>query len=144
MATKKRVGKSRRQDVAPPLPNDSIFDDLVPEVVAVEPESVFEDAPMLAPAPPAEIIAVERDLTPDQRAEFTKLLDTKMTLEERADQLVELARFTDTKRAPVGLRAIMEINRLTGLSVDKPTEAPAMFALPPGTNVSVTVEKVEK
>ena len=129
------------------LPSE-VVEEIVADVPTPEPpaESLFDDAPPLVTlAPPiTEIIAVERDLTPDQRAIFTKLLDDKMTLEERADQLVLLAKMHGTKTAPVGLRAIMEINRLTGLSEDRATEAPAMFALPEGTAVSVKVERVEK
>jgi len=123
----------------------------VEAVVAVMPvpehESLFDDAPPLVTEVATlttEIIQVERDLTPDQRAEFTKMLDEKMPLEDRAEHLVKLAKMHGTKTAPVGLRAIMEINRLTGLSEDRATEAPAMFQLPENTSVSVKVERVEK
>jgi len=140
----KRVGKSRRNEVQPVIV-PVMFEDEAPvePVTASPPESLFDGEP----TPPTQIDIlppIERDLTPDQRREFTKLLDTKMGLEERADHLVRLAKMHGNKTAPVGLRAIMEINRLTGLSEDRATEAPAMFNLPEGTSVSVKVEKVEK
>jgi len=142
----KRLGKSRRED--PVLPSE-VIEENVAQSISNEPTtelSLFDDAPPLVTlAPPiTEIIDVEKDMTPDQRAIFTNLLDTKMTLEERADQLVLLAKMHGTKTAPVGLRAIMEINRLTGLSEDRATEAPAMFQLPENTTVSVKMERVEK
>src|SRR3990167_7326241 len=110
----KRLGKSRRED--PVLPSE-VIEENVAQSISNEPTtelSLFDDAPPLVTlAPPiTEIIDVEKDMTPDQRAIFTNLLDTKMTLEERADQLVLLAKMHGTKTAPVGLRAIMEINRL--------------------------------
>ena len=67
-----------------------------------------------------------------------------MSLEDRANQLVELAKLTDTKRAPVGLRAIQEINAITGVHDPKPQESPAMFVFPEDTKVNLHVEKVIK
>ena len=84
------------------------------------------------------------DLDEEQRAMFARLLRKKMSLEERAEQLISLAKLTDTKRAAVGLRAIQEINAITGIHDNKPQEAPPMFQLPEGTSVSVRVEKVVK
>lgn len=123
--------------------SDPLFDEAPPEV-AIEAETVFGSVEEVEPAPPRELVLADQDLTPDQRKMFQDLLNEKMSLEERADQLVALAHLRGSKTAAVGLRAIMEVNRITRVSGDGATEAPAMFALPPGTNVSVTVEKVEK
>lgn len=84
------------------------------------------------------------DLDEEQREMFAKLLRENFSLEERAKQLVELARLTDTKRAAVGLRAIQEINAITGVHDPKPQETAAMFNLPEGTSVNLHVEKVVK
>ena len=108
------------------------------------PETLFDELPPVAAQQITALPPIEAELTPDQRAEFIKLLDTKMGLEERADRLVLLAKLHGAKTAPVGLRAIMEINRLTRLSEDRATEAPSMFQLPEGTSVSVRIEKVDK
>jgi len=159
IVARKRVGKSRREtgevvlkpaemlpepEIEAEAPPESIFDDDLPASLPNMGPGLFEDAPPVAIAPPSAIIAVERDLTPDQRAEFEALLNEKMGLKERASQLVRLAHMRGSKTAAVGLRAIMEINRITRVSDERPNEAPAMFQLPPGTNVSVTVEKVDK
>lgn len=87
------------------------------------------------------IPAIDSDLEPDEKKEFIALLNRFMPLEQRALQLCKLARLIDTKRAPVGLRAIQEINAITGLKSDKPTENAPMFQLPPDTTVQVTVTK---
>lgn len=101
----------------------------------------------LTPAPPPEeahVQAITADVAEEERAQFAALLKQKMSLEDRANQLVELARLNDTKRAPVGLRAIQEINAITGVHDPKPTETPPMFVFPENTSVSVKVEKVIK
>ena len=87
---------------------------------------------------------IDSDLTPDEKKEFISLLNKFMPLDRRALQLVKLANYYDTKRAPVALRAIQEILELTGLRGDKATESMPMFQLPANTSVKVTVTKVEK
>lgn len=100
---------------------------------------VPEDAVRADGIPP-----IDSDLTPDEKKEFIALLDKFMPLDRRALQLVKLANYCDTKRAPVALRAIQEILELTGLRGDKATESMPMFQLPANTSVQVTVKKVEK
>jgi hypothetical protein len=109
--------------------DEALFDDLEVPTEAVRPDG---------------IPAIDSDLTPDEKQEFIALLNKFMPLDERALQLVKLARFSDTKRAPVGLRAIQEINTITGIRGERPTEAVPMFALPANTSVSVQVTKVIK
>lgn len=152
----KKKAKSRRETgeikpkkaLEPPIedlaqPIETIFDDGPVEIPTV-PQTLFDDEPPPVTLPPSQIIAVERDMTPDQRAQFESLLSEKMTLEERASQLVRLAHLKGSKTAAVGLRAIMEINRITRVSEPRPSEAPAMFQLPEGVSVSVNIEKVEQ
>ena len=57
---------------------------------------------------------------------------------------MKLAHHTDTKRAPVALRALQEINSLTGITRERPVDTMPMFQLPEGTAVSISVEKVVK
>jgi hypothetical protein len=83
-------------------------------------------------------------LDDEMRVKFAAILRQKMSLEERAEQLVELARLKDTKRAAVGLRAIQEINAITGVHDPKPQETPPMFVFPEDTQVAIHVEKVIK
>lgn len=111
--------------------------------------SIFDGIDDLAPEPeisplPTDIPPMDEGLTEDEKAEFVRLLKEYMPVDHRAKQLVKLANFTDQKRAGVALRAIEEINRLTGLSEDKTDTAPTMFALPQGTTVSVAITKVAK
>jgi hypothetical protein len=101
-------------------------------------ENVFEDDPPLPAV--VEESALTQGLTEAEKLAFAKLLKQKMTLEERADCLVELARKKCTKTAAVGLRAIQEINKITGISKDDREEQAAMFVLPPGTRIAVGVE----
>ena len=103
--------------------------------------SLFENPP---PMPVEDELRPDQNLLEAQKAEFKKLLDAKMTLQERADQLVKLAKFTDTKRAPVGLRAIQVINEITGVNDDLDHDAPSMFKLPDGVKVKIKVETAEK
>jgi hypothetical protein len=100
-------------------------------------ETVFDDD-LLLPAPIPESPLIQ-DLSEADKQEFARLLKEKMTLTERADMLVKLASFSDTKRAPVALRAIQEINAITGVKDDKPHEAVPLFQLPPGTAVAIKV-----
>ena len=117
-----------------------------PKRKAGRPKGSVKKPPPVVSLTPIEPDAIIAAVSPadEERAAFSALLKKKMSLEERADQLVELARLNDTKRAPVGLRAIQEINAITGVHDQKVEEAPAMFALPEGTKVSVHVEKVVK
>jgi hypothetical protein len=107
---------------------------------------LFDDIPeeAIVPLPDDGIPALDSDLTPDEKQEFIKLLNAELPLAERAKLLAVLARFKDQKRAAVGLRAIQEINSITGLSKERPTESAPMFVLPPDAKVSVTVTKVVK
>jgi len=110
---------------------ESIFEELgTPEGVAVRPDDG--------------IVPLDTGLTPDEKDEFKKLLDTAMPLAERAAKLVGLARLKGTKTAGVGLRALQEINALCGLNNEASMQAAPMFQLPPGTDVSVTITKVVK
>lgn len=89
-----------------------------------------------------EIPPVDEGLTPDEKKIFVDLIKKYSTPEARAAVLAKLATFTDTKRAPVALRAIQEINALTGVSGNTSVEAPPMFALPKDSKVSIHVTKV--
>jgi len=109
--------------------------------VVVEAE-VVDDIEVISPAPIEPVTA--SDLDAEQKAEFARLLQSKFSLKERADALVKLAQMTDTKRAHVGLRAIQEINVITGVRDDKATDAHSMFRLPDDTTVSIKIEKVVK
>ena len=121
-------------EVLPPAPaEDSLFEGL-----DLEPEQEI----MLRPndgIPP-----LDGDLAPTEKKLFIDLLNRHMSLEARARQLVKLAQYTDTKRAPVGLRALQEINAITGISGEQATETAPMFQLPPDTRIDVRVTKVVK
>ena len=109
--------------------------------VVVEAEVVDD----LVPQPPSPVQTLtDNDLDAEQKAEFARLLQSKFSLKDRADALVKLAQMTDTKRAPVGLRAIQEINAITGVRDDKANETHSMFNLPENTSVSIKIEKVVK
>jgi hypothetical protein len=134
---------------APEPEPEHLFDDLddVPTagtdpaelvLVPVEPEAgLFDNIPQAAPAP-----ALLTELDEDDRKEFATLLNAAMPLSERARLLVKLAHQTDTKRAPVALRAIQEINTLTGVSAERPAETMPMFVVQ--GDVSVVAQKVTK
>lgn len=102
-----------------------------------------DDTPKLMKRPEDGIDAT-KDLNEEEREMFARLLKQEMSLEERARQLVNLAKMKGSKTAAVGLRAIQEINAITGVHDPKPTEAPAMFKFPDDTNVSIHIEKVVK
>jgi len=123
----------------PPPPDSGLFDDLDDEAeagmgVGLAPYTRPDDG--LAP--------LDTGLTPSEKAEFVKLLNSFLPLRERALQLAKLAMYTDTKRAAVGLRAIQEINAITGMSGDAPSEVTPMFALPADTRVNISMVKVVK
>lgn len=122
-------------------------------------ENPVEEAPAAPPTlfsgivevPEAAIVPLERpddgiqpldgDLTPSEKEEFVRLLNREIKLDERARRLAGLARLKGSKTAGVGLRALQEINAITGISKDGAKDAPPIFALPAGTSVSVTVKK---
>jgi hypothetical protein len=120
----------------------------VETVPASSVESLFDDFPDDDEPEVAlavrDIPALDSDLTPDEKKVFVDLLNKHMPLEQRAVQLTKLAHYTDQKRAAVGLRAIQEINTLTGLSGASATEAAPMFQLPEGTKVAIVMQTVEK
>lgn len=122
-------------DVEPPL------ESTVEVKTDIQTISMFDESPSL---PEKDPLRPDQDLTEAQKAEFKKLLDDKMPLEQRAKQLVKLAGFSDTKRAPVALRAIQVINDITGVTDDAANEAPSMFNLPEGVHVRIDVETPEK
>lgn len=93
---------------------------------------------------PDDGIAIDADLTPDERDEFIKMINLALPLSERAILLAKLAHMTDTKRAPVALRAIQEANALTRISGDHVGGSAPLFQLPKDTTVSVKIERVEK
>ena len=121
---------------------------VVETVPASSVESLFDDFPdddePEAALAVRDIPALDSDLTPDEKKVFVDLLNKHMPLEQRAVQLTKLAHYTDQKRAAVGLRAIQEINTLTGLSGASATEAAPMFQLPEGTKVAIVMQTVEK
>jgi hypothetical protein len=130
-----------KAEVVDPLP--------VTEAIVVTPvESLFDDFPdddePEAPLAVRDIPALDSDLTPDEKKVFVDLLNAEMPLADRAKQLGKLARMSGQKTAGVGLRALIEINSLTGLSSNTATEAPPMFSLPEGAKVAILVQKVEK
>ncbi len=105
---------------------------------------LFDESPAMPATPEPDELRPDQDLDAAQRAEFAKLLNSKMSLMERADRLVALAHKNCTKTAAVGLRAITIINEITGVSEDVDKEAPSMFTLPEGATVSIEVETPEK
>jgi len=137
--------KPREVPVVNTIPDEpNLVEDHV-VVAEIREAELFDEAPPVAITPfDDDIPALDSDLTQEEKLKFTALLNKAMPLAVRAQQLAKLAQFTDTKRAAVGLRAIQEINSLTGVSRDLPTEAAPMFQLPKGTSVSVTLQKVEK
>ena len=114
--------------------------------VADDNGTLFEgiDAPSALEVRSDGLPALDSDLTPDQKKEFTSLIRAEMSLAERAKQLATLARFTDTKRAPVALRAIVEMNLLDGMREEKPNEAAPLFRLPDDSKMAILVQKVVK
>jgi len=117
-----------------PAPQESLFDDL-------DAQGAPSD---LALRPNDDIRPLDIDLSSDEKEIFKKLLDEAMPLSERARRLVALARLKGSKTAGVGLRALQEINSLTGVNREADAGASPMFALPAGVDVSVTVTKVVK
>lgn len=110
---------------------------------AVKSESVFEDAPEIVEDKIIETIA-DTGLSVVEKAEFSALLKKGLTLEMRADRLIKLTTFTDSKRAPVALRALQEINQITGVTKDAPNESAPMFILPEGLSLGVSVRVQRK
>ena len=113
----------------------------MPRKKAVPENSVFEEP---LEEPETDIIKPTADLTIEQKKLFADLLRKHSSLEDRARQLIKLASFTDTKRAPVALRAIQEINSITGISKQAAEESSPMFELPEGTEMAVAVKVPRK
>lgn len=122
------------EEIVIPAPKESLFEEL-------DAQGAPSD---LAVRPVDDIRPLDTGLTADEKDEFKKLLDEAMPLSERARRLVALARLKGSKTAGVGLRALQEINTLTGVNREPDATASPMFALPSGTEVSVTVKKVDK
>jgi len=129
-----------------------VFEPIVPvEPEPVQESSLFED---LEPEPelralvetrPADgIPALDSDLSENEKLEFIRLLNGEITIQERARNLAHLSRMRGSKTAAVGLRAIQEINSITGLTKDAPNESAPMFQLPTGSSVDVRITKVVK
>lgn len=155
IAEKKRKKEEKAQkDMPVPLPPSDISDSEGDDVLEGAPEDVPEEEEGLFPVAKREevlpmrpddgIPAVDSDLTEDEKKEFIKLLNREIPLSERASQLALLARMKGSKTAAVGLRAIQEINRITGLTGDRPTESAPLFVLPEGTKVGIVVQTVVK
>lgn len=71
-----------------------------------------------------------------------KLLNQNMPMELRAEIMIELAK--KTNEPVTALRAISEINQLTGIRVDDQGKtAVPLFALPRGVDVKTTADPVE-
>jgi len=124
---------------------------IIPEVVSEPDESIFEDLDspteddiILPVAQELEVPPMDEGLTEDDKKVFIDLIKQFSTPEARAKQLAKLATFSDTKRAAVALRAIQEINAITGVTGDKATEAAPMFALPKDSKVNIQITKVVK
>jgi hypothetical protein len=103
---------------------------------------LFENPPDLLPE--RDELSPDLDLAEAEKAEFKRLLDKSMTLEDRARALVEMAGFRDQKRAAVALRAITIINEITGVTDEGVQEAPSMFNLPDGVQISIDVKAPDK
>jgi hypothetical protein len=151
---RKKVVKVEAVVVPEPVEPEPEPEPKVPEEVYDE-SSLFEDFPdedddepevqlALPPTVDIDLPAQDSDLSADEKKLFIALLNKEIPLETRAHQLGILARMRGSKTAAVGLRAIQEINKVTGISADRATEAPPMFQLPPDTKVSVTITKVVK
>lgn len=130
-----------------PIEEQSFPIEVEPPVALESPASLFEDLESHERQVELRedgLPALDSDLTPDEKSEFIKMLNAELPLVVRARQLAKLAQYTDTKRAAVALRAIQEINSVTGVSHDRPTESTPMFILPADAKVSVNVTKVLK
>jgi hypothetical protein len=143
-----RPKKVRVEEVAAQIP------EIAPETIIEQSNAIERDAELFEDLdepddavmlrPDDGIPALDSDLTPPEKMEFIRLLNTFMPLADRARQLVKLALYTDTKRAAVGLRAIQEINALTGMHKDVVGETAPMFQLPADTSVNISISKVIK
>ena len=116
---------------------ESVFEDFDDYCVSEKPETAVVPRPDALPA-------LDGDLTPEQKRLFVELVKKEMPLEERAKQLATLARFTDTTRAPVALRAIIEMNLLDDMRKEQPSEDSPMFVLPADSKVAILVKKADK
>lgn len=128
-------------EIEPEPPRERLFDDPEEDEAAIL--TVVPDGPIDG-RPDDGIPPLDSDLTQEQRDVFVSMVNQALPIKERALLLAKLAHMTDTKRAPVALRAIQEVNALTKMSGTQSVTAPPMFQLPPGTKVSVEVKKVRK
>ncbi len=84
------------------------------------------------------------DLEAAQQEFFVALLNYHLPVRKRVELLLELAHATDTKRAPVALRAIQEINAATKVrEKDEDFSNAPMFVLPATAAISVRQVKTE-
>lgn len=120
---------------------EELFDDL-DDVPSAELSLFDTSSPAVAPRPVLPQTIADADLEDEARRELSRLLNAAIDLPERAMLLVKLAHHTDTKRAPVALRAIAEINALTGVTRERPADTMPMFQLPSDSSVSIVVAKV--
>jgi hypothetical protein len=119
---------------------------IVPELGTTVPEmgSVFEDIPPVSTKSTAnDIVKPDSDLSLEDKAVFARLLRSGFTLEERATGLIKLAGLTGNKTAAVALRAIQEINAITGITKGAPEEGSPLFVLPEGSGIA-TSTRVQK
>ena len=127
-----------------PVQRKKVEEPVKQEAKAVD--TVFADVPA-APEPratPDDIVKPDSDLDAQQKAEFARLLREGLGLEERAKRLINLTKFVDSKRAPVALRAIQEINAITGITADAPEEGSPLFVLNDGAEIAVAVRIPKK
>lgn len=130
-------------DAAPESPaEEELFEGLddVPQTTL----ALFDAPAPPTVAPPAPETIADADLEDEAKRELARLLSAGFPLEERARLLVKLAHHTDTKRAPVALRAIQEVNSLTGITRERPVDTMPMFQLPNGAEIEIRVEKAIK
>jgi len=108
-------------------------------------ESYFEvpDGPAKS-ATPDDIVKPDSDLDSAQKAQFAELLRTGLDLKTRAARLINLTKFTDSKRAPVALRAIQEINAITGITAEAPDEGQPLFMVVGGDDLAVAIKIPKK
>jgi hypothetical protein len=111
-----------------------------------EEETLFEDFDDYCKPEvrPDDVPSLDADLTPADKKIFVDLIRKEMPLAERARRLAELARFKDTKRAAVSLRAIIEMNLLDDMRKEQPNEDKPMFLLPEESKVSIKTEEPAK
>ncbi len=113
------------------------------EKVVKQKESVFDDEPPLEPIVEEDSPLVE-DLSEEEKAKFSRLLKEKMTVERRAELLIELANLTDRHGAPVALRAIEQINKITGVTTEKAVQAAPLFITPKDAKIAIGITESDE